>query len=425
MQFASINLESVAALKRGESAEPVLNLLGVTLEPPKQKWFKFAPPDALALMLTYACNMDCRYCCQGEISDISENKMSEAVAYRAVDWLIRNSEDSETVDIGFFGGEPLLQFELMQKIAVYADQQAAASGKQVRYTIMTNGLLLTDPIIDFLAERQVDVSVSFDGPATVQNRNRPLKGGGHSYRVIAGKIRKLLARCPDASLRSTLYAGTDLDGVLQTARQMGFRKCRIEKVSSSLLPEGKRNDEALSSEQLADYLRLQGERFLAAVKERDLDELRRIAVDGTFMEGIRQMFWSPKAGEPVRRRWFSCGVGRQLLAVAANGDLYPCPRFLALPEYRMGSVHEDGIQGELHQKSLLIHNEDCQSCWARYYCGGGCIVEHMGSTGSIFKANPDTCRLRLARIETSIRVIAECSDADRAFLQDTGVVSGG
>lgn len=424
LRFAGIAPEAAEAVRRGGPAEPVLNRLGVPLEPPGQKGFRFAPPDTLVLMLTYACNMACRYCCQGEIPAARENQMSQAVAYRAVDWLMRNSADAETVNIGFFGGEPLLRFPLMQEIAAYADRRASAAGKRVRYGIMTNGLLLTEPVIDFLAANQVQVTVSFDGPAAVQNRNRPLKGGGRSFRLIAGRIRKLLARCPDATLRSTLYAGTDPDLVLQTARRLGFRQCRMEKVSSSLLAEGKKNDEAASSGQMAAHLRRQGERFLAAARERDAAALQRIAVDGAFMEGVRQMFQLARAGAPVRRRWFSCGAGRQLLAVAANGDLYPCPRFLALPEYRLGSVAEDGFRGELHHKSLLIHSEDCRSCWARYYCGGGCVVEHLGRTGSIFRANPDTCRLRRARIETGIRVVAECSDDDRAFLHEIGVLPG-
>ena len=424
MRFARIDPETAAAVKRGGPVEPVLTLLGVPLETPGQKRFLFAPPDTLVFMLTYACNMACRYCCQGEIPDIRENQMSEAVAYRSVDWLIRNAGTAKTVHIGFLGGEPLLQFSLMQKIAAYAERQAAAAGKGVRYGIMTNGLLLTGPVIDFLAERQVQVTVSFDGPAAVQDRNRPLKGGGGSFHVIAGRIRKLLVRCPDATLRPTLYAGADLDEVLQTARQLGFRQCRMEKVSSSLMPEGIKNDEAASSGQLAAHLRRQGERFLTAVRDRDAAGLGRIAVDGAFMEGVRQMFSVARADTPVRRRWFSCGTGRQMLAVAVNGDLYPCPRFLALPEYRLGSVAEDGFRGELHQKSLLLHSEDCRFCWARYYCGGACIVEHLGRTGSIFRVNPDTCRLRRARIETGIRVIAECSEEDREFLQETGVLPG-
>ncbi len=400
LRFARIEPEAAGAARRGGPADPVLNRLGVPLDPPGQKRFRFAPPDTLVLMLTYACNMACRYCCQGEIPDVRENHMSRAVAYRAVDWLMRNSEDAETVNIGFFGGEPLIRFSLMKKIAAYAGRRAKAAGKRVRYGIMTNGLLLTDQVIDFLAGKHVQVTVSFDGPAAVQNRNRPLKGGGRSFRLIAGRIRRLLARCPDALLRSTLYAGTDPDQVIQTARRLGFRQCRIEKVSSSLLAEGKKNDEAASSGQMAAHLRRQGERFLAAVRERDAAGLQRIAVDSAFMEGVRQMFQLARAGAPVRRRWFSCGAGRQLLAVAANGGLYPCPRFLALPEYRLGSVYEDGFRGELHRKSLIIHSEDCRLCWARYYCGGGCVVEHLGRTGSIFLANPDTCRLRRARIET-------------------------
>lgn len=420
LKFAAIEKSMAEKLKSGEPAELALNLLSVPAEHPKQPRFLFAPPDSLVLMLTYACNMNCCYCCQGEIPNTSENKMSEDMAFKSVDWLIRNSKDSETVSIGFFGGEPLLQFELMKRIAAYTEKQTALSGKKVCYGIMTNGLLLDGEVIDFFAEHKVDVSVSFDGPADIQNRNRPLKGGGDSYEVIAGKIHMLLERCPDAMLRATLYVDTDIDSVLRTAYEMGFRHCRIEKVSSSLLDDGKKNDENLSSSQMIEHLFRQGERFLEACKTRNRDALLRIAVDSTFIEAVRQALEIAQSGG--RRRWFSCGTGRQMLAVSVDGKLYPCPRFLALSEYCVGTLNENGFHGELHQKSLLLHNEDCRSCWARFFCGGACVVEHLGATGSIFRANPDTCRLRKARIETGIHVAAECTREDTEFLKEAGVI---
>jgi uncharacterized protein len=381
------------------------------------------PPHTMVLMLTYACNMACRYCCQGLIPDVCETEMPEAVAYRAVDWLVEHSGETRNLGLGLFGGEPLMKLPLIRKVVAYAETRAAAAGKRVRFGTMTNGLLFDRATIEFLAAKSVEITVSFDGPREIQDANRPLKNGAASYDVIAPRLRALLEQCPAAVMRPTLSASADIDAVLAEAAALGFRGCRIGKVSSSMLPGGMRNDEAAATDAFVAHLERQASRLLGAVRERDAMALAAVAIDRVFVEAVRQVARANSDFSPPRRRWFSCGSGRQFLTVSVSGDIYPCPRFLARPEHRIGSIWESELHNGEHRRSLLLHGRDCPQCWARYYCGGGCVVEHLAGTGSMFEANQETCRWRRAKFELAISVVANLDQADLAFLHSLGICS--
>ncbi len=211
MRFAKVGARTAEALRRGSvDVDEIESKIGSPRWPSERKepeW-KFAPPDKIVLMLTYACNMACRYCCQGEIPDVRETEMPEAVARRAVDWVIEQSGSAPTIGIGWFGGEPLMKFGIIR----------------------------------------------------------------------------------------------------------------------------------------------------------------------------------------------------------------------ARPEHKIGSIYEPTLHNEIHKKSLLFNADECPRCWARFYCGGGCIVEHMGATGSIFKANPETCRWRKGKFEQAIRVVASLEEDGLRFLGEQGLI---
>lgn len=425
MRFAKVGARTTEALRRGRvDVGEIESKIGSPRWPSERKepeW-KIAPPDKLVLMLTYACNMACRYCCQGEIPDVRETEMPEEVARRAVDWLVEQSGGAPEIGIGWFGGEPLMKFGMIRKVAAYAEEKAAAAGKRVRFGTMTNALPLTEEVIEFIAGKRVETTVSFDGPREVQDANRPLKNGAPSYDIIAPRLRVLTKRYPYAEMRPTLFPGTDIDAVLAAARELGFRQCRIEKVSSSMTPGGMKNDEAAATDDFLAHLERQAGRLIDAVRARDATRLAQIAVDTVLVEAVRQAAEANSDFLPGRRRWFSCGTGRQFLTVAINGDIYPCPRFLARPEHKIGSIYETTLHNEIHKKSLLFHADECPRCWARFYCGGGCIVDHMGATGSIFKVNPDACRWRKGKFEQAIRVVASLEKDDLRFLGEHGLI---
>ncbi len=419
MRFAKVDAGTAERLRAGRApVEDIESLIGAPRDPfeGKAPVWRFAPPDKMVLMLTYACNMACRYCCQGEIPDMRETEMPEDVARRAVDWLIEHSGDMTEIGIGFFGGEPLMKFAMIKKVAAYAEERAAAAGKRARFGTMTNGLGLTEEAIEFIAAWQFEMTVSFDGPREVQDANRPLKSGAPTYDIIAPRLKALTKRYPSAEMRPTLFPGADIDAVLAAARELGFRRCWIEKVSSSLMPGGMKNDEAAATDAFLAHVERQAGRLIQAARARDAGRLRRIAIDRVFLEAVRQAASSNHPFVPGRRRNFSCGTGRQFLTTSINGDIYPCPRFLARPEHKIGSVFEPVLRNEIHKKSMLLHADGCPHCWARFYCGGACIVEHMGATGSIFKVNPDACRWRKGKFEQAIRVIASLDEDDLRFL---------
>jgi uncharacterized protein len=425
MRFAKVDSRTAEALRMGRvDGDEIESRIGAPRPPSERKepeW-RIAPPDKLVLMLTYACNMRCRYCCQGEIPDVRETEMPEEVARRAVDWLVEQSGNTPVIGIGWFGGEPLVKFGMIRRIAAYAEEKAAAAGKRVWFGTMSNALLLTQEVIEFMASKRVDITVSFDGPRQVQDANRPLKNGAPSYDVIAPRLRALMKRYTRAEMRATLFPGTDIDAVLAAAIELGFRRCRIEKVSSSMTPGGMKNDEAASTDDFLGHLERQAGRLIDAVRARDATRLAQIAVDTGLVEAVRQAAAADNDLLPGRRRYFSCGTGRQFLTVAVNGDIYPCPRFLARPEHQIGSIYQSELHNEIHKKSLIFNADECPRCWARFYCGGGCIVENMGASGSIFKVNPENCRWRKGKFEQAIRVMASLDEDDRRFLGEQGVV---
>jgi uncharacterized protein len=425
MRFAKVDANTAETLRGGRvDVEEIQAMIGPAPAPAegKEPEWRIAPPDKLVLMLTYACNMACRYCCQGEIPDVRETQMPEAVARRAVDWLIEQSGNAPTIGIGWFGGEPLMKFGTIRKVAAYAEEKVAAAGKRLWFATMTNALPLTEEVIEFIADKRVETTVSFDGPHEVQDANRPLKNGAPSYNIIAPRLRALTKRYPYAEMRATLFPGTDVAAVLAAALELGFRRCRIEKVSSSMTPGGMKNDEAAATDDFLAHLARQAGRLIDAVRARDPIALAEVAVNTVLLEAVRQAAEAISDLLPGRRRWFSCGTGRQFLACAVNGDIYPCPRFLARPEHKIGSIYDTTLHNEIHKKSLLFNADECPRCWARFYCGGGCIVEHMGATGSIFKVNPETCRWRKGKFEQAIRVIASLNEDDRSFLAESGLI---
>lgn len=380
--------------------------------------FRFSPPQTMVLMLTYSCNMACRYCCQGEIPDLKETEMPEEIAFKAVDWLAEHSGEHKKLDTGFFGGEPFIKIPLMKKIIAYCDEKEKVCGKKFHFGGMTNGLLLTDEMIDLIVKRKMDFTISFDGPPSIQNYNRPLKDGSPSYDVIVPKIKKLLLFMPEITVRPTIDASNDIDEVFNGIDELGFIKCRIEKVSSSLLTEKEKHEEFIVSGAFINHFKKQAGLLINSVKNRDNNCMKKIRLDDIFCEELRQVYRANNCSLFTPRRYFSCSVGRGMVTCAINGDLYPCPRFLALPEYKIGSVFDGPLQNDIFKKSHVLESEDCKGCWAKYYCGGACVVEHAGATGDIFKTNPDTCRLRKAKIEQAVRVMANMDRDDCKYLME-------
>ena len=193
------------------------------------------PVTGIDLFLAQECNMRCVYCYGVGGEYAGGGLMSEETAFRAVDWLIVNSRNALKVGIGFFGGEPLLNFPVMKKVVSYARTKAAEKCKQINFNIITNGSLLTDEIISFLEDEKIEILISFDGPPEYQNRQRPFKDGSGSYDRVHANIQKLRAVFPNLKGRATVYGDADPFRIKEGLEQAGFTHCALIKASPAIL----------------------------------------------------------------------------------------------------------------------------------------------------------------------------------------------
>ncbi len=381
-----------------------------------------------AFFVTQDCNMRCTYCYGDGGAYGGSGPMSEETALRAVDWLIGQAGDAKYIGISFFGGEPLLNLALIEKVVPYARAKVGAS-RELEFSMTSNLSLLNDCILDFVVANKIKVLASFDGPRHIQNRNRPLKNGQDSYDAVAPKVRKLLAALPDTSGRSTLVAGDDPSEVARELQALGFRQIHIEAALGCLI-SGSRpaaaggGTELGPHEALIDLHRDTASRFRQAVARRDADEVRALSCLRNVETNFR---WFVDGNDLLqaltnRRRYFFCGRAMTMVAIAANGDIYPCHRFVGAPGFRMGNVHTGEFCRDEFLCSPLVENPECASCWALYLCGGNCQHDNAAATGDPLRPDPHACKDRRARIECAIHAADCLGDEDRRWLAELGVI---
>jgi len=379
-----------------------------------------APPTRpvvnLALFLTQTCNMRCVYC-YGEGGEYGgRGVMSEETALAAVDWLLASSCEEKTVHVSFFGGEPLLNFPLLQRVVAYAREQAALCGKEVTFGTTTNATLLIDEIIAYLAEEKIDPLVSFDGPPEIQDRQRPFRNGHGSHARVHGNVQKLRAALPKLTGRATVCAGSDPFAVRRAMEEAGFTTCHLTAASPVVLhqadaadadpeaAEGRRQ----AAQQMLAYRRAEVAELFTAVRERRLDAQAAPAA--------LALLAALAAG---RKRHAGCGLGRGVRAVAVNGDVYPCHRFVGLEDMRFGHL-SDYRAGEINDyHGAVVENlPACRSCWARYFCGGGCFYDNLARSGDMHRPDPDVCREMQTVCEDVICAWCAMSDEDKAYVRE-------
>lgn len=370
------------------------------------------PVVNMALFLTQTCNMRCVYC-YGKGGEYGERgMMSRETATAAVDWLLANSLDAKKVYIGFFGGEPLMNFPLIPWVVAYAKEQAKARDKEVKFNMTTNGSLLSNKIITYIKQEKIDTLVSFDGPAAIQDRQRPFKNGRGSYNRVYANVRKLRREFPRLAARATVYGDSDPFAIRRGMEDAGFTECHLSAASPVVLAGGHAGDSGAAREEAAErmlaYRRQEAARLFSAIAERRLDietpqlELLHLAglVDG-------------------RKRHTGCGVGRGLHAVAVNGDVYPCHRFVGLKEVRLGHIRDYRVNGLNDYHRAVVENLPlCRTCWARYFCGGGCFYHNMAHTGDMHRPDSLLCHETKAACEDLIHGWSVLSEEDKGYVRD-------
>ena len=359
---------------------------------------------ALCLHIAHDCNLACRYCFaeEGEYHG-RRALMSYEVGKKALDFLIANSGARRNLEVDFFGGEPLMNWEVVKQLVEYGRSQEELHNKKFRFTLTTNGVLLNDEIMEFSNREMSNVVLSLDGRQDVNDRMRPFRNGRGSYDLIVPKFQKFAKERGDRDyfVRGT-FTRNNLDfadDVLHFA-DLGFEKMSVEPVVAS--PE---EPYAIREEDLPqimeEYDRL-AEEYIKRHKE------GRGFTFFNFMLDLNQ-------GPCVAKRLSGCGSGTEYLAVTPWGDLYPCHQFVGNEEFLLGNVDEGVTKTEICNEFKLCNvyaKDKCRDCFARFYCSGGCAANSFNFHGSITDAYDIGCEMQKKRIECAIMIKAALAEEE-------------
>lgn len=346
------------------------------------------PPRALTLELTKGCNLRCGYCYYAAREDAYDpaTTMSPAVAERSIELLLTEGPADQPVHLHLFGGEPLLNFKLVEHVVTYGERRAREESRTITFELTTNGTRFSDRIIEFLNEHSIQVGVSFDGPPQVQDESRPaLKGS--SYALAEAGIRKFLASRQGTELMVKTHCSVvvtrrelDLVAIVEHLEGMGFESV-ILTPATDLSGQSHGLTESDLPAILAAYDAL-AERY----------ERRRRDGQPTSVLWYDNLMDRLLSGQ---RKTRFCGGGVDYLGVSSDGSMSLCYRFYQDEDFGMGDVF-DGIDRTVTKKledEGLENRLTCGTCWARYFCGGGCHHENLIATGSLGEPNPITCEI--------------------------------
>ncbi len=365
-------------------------------------WGSFTVVKALCLHIAHDCNLACRYCFaeEGEYHG-RRAVMSYEVGKAALDFLIKNSGNRRNLEVDFFGGEPLMNFEVVKKLVAYGREQEKIHNKNFRFTLTTNGVLLNDEIMEFANQEMANVVLSIDGRKEVNDRMRPFRKGAGSYDLIVPKFQKFAeSRNQEKYYVRGTFTHNNLDfseDVLHLA-DLGFRQISVEPVVAEPTESYALQEEDLPR-LFEEYDRLAQE-LIRRQKENRGFHFFHFMID---LEG----------GPCVAKRLSGCGSGTEYLAVTPWGDLYPCHQFVGNEEFLMGNVTE-GVKNLQLQKEFKSCNvyakEKCRNCFAKFYCSGGCAANSWNFHGSITDAYDIGCELQKKRIECAIMIKAALAE---------------
>lgn len=359
---------------------------------------------ALCLHIAHDCNLACRYCFaeEGEYHG-RRALMSFEVGKKALDFLIENSGSRRNLEVDFFGGEPLMNWEVVKQLVAYGRSREKECDKNFRFTLTTNGMLLNDEVMEFCNKEMGNVVLSLDGRREVNDRMRPTRNGkGSSYDIIVPKFQKFAeSRNQDKYYVRGTFTRHNLDfskDVLHFA-DLGFKQMSMEPVVASPDEPYAIREEDLP-QILEEYDRLAVE-FIKRKKEgRGFNFFH-------FMIDLEQ-------GPCVAKRLSGCGSGTEYLAVTPWGDFYPCHQFVGEEGFLLGNV-DAGITNTALRDEFKLCNvyakEKCRSCFARFYCSGGCSANSYKFHGRITDAYDIGCEMQKKRIECAIMIKAALADA--------------
>ena len=357
---------------------------------------------AMCLHIAHDCNLACKYCFAGEGEYCGDRSlMSFEVGKQAFDFLIANSGTRKNLEVDFFGGEPLMNFEVVKQLVAYAREQEKIHNKNFRFTLTTNGVLLDEEVMDFANKEMYNVVLSLDGRKETNDRMRVSRNGKGSYDLIVPKFKEMVKRRGDKEyyIRGTYtHYNTDFTKDILHMADLGFTKLAMEPVVAS--PDA---PYALKEEDLP-VLFDQYEKLAAEMVRREKN-----GKGFTFFHYMIDL----EGGPCIAKRIAGCGVGTEYVAVTPWGDLYPCHQFVGDENYLLGNVF-DGITNEEVRSRFKMCNiytrPQCNDCFARLYCSGGCSANSYHATGKIEGIYELGCELHRKRVECAIMMKVALSE---------------
>jgi uncharacterized protein len=357
---------------------------------------------ALCLHIAHDCNLACRYCFaeEGEYKG-RRALMSYEVGKQALDFLIENSENRHNLEVDFFGGEPLMNFDVVKKLVTYGREQEKIYNKNFRFTLTTNGVLLNDDIMEFVNKEMSNVVLSIDGRKETHDYMRPFRNKKGSYDLILPKFKKLAKsrEQKDYYVRGTFtHNNLDFSNDVLHLADLGFEQISVEPVVS--LPE---EPYAIMQEDV---------QIICEEYDKLAKEMIKREKEGKGFNFFHFMI-DLSGGPCVSKRLSGCGSGTDYLAVTPWGDLYPCHQFVGYEEFTMGNVFEGVKKTEIRDvfKSCNVYaKEKCRECFARFYCSGGCAANSYNLHGSIYDVYDIGCQLQRKRVECAIMIKAAMAE---------------
>ena len=351
---------------------------------------------ALCLHIAHDCNMCCKYCFAGEGEYSGDRSlMSFEVGKRALDFLIEQSGSRKNLEVDFFGGEPLLNFDVVKQLVAYARSIEKEKGKNFRFTLTTNGVLLDDEVMEWANKECYNVVLSLDGRKETNDRMRRTRNDKGTYDLILPKFQKMAKERNQQGyyIRGTYtHYNTDFANDILHLADMGFEQLAMEPVVTD-----PKTDYAL---QESDIPKLKDQYDLLA---KEMCKRNREGKGFTFFHYMIDL----EGGPCIYKRISGCGVGTDYMAVTPWGDLYPCHQFVGDEKFLLGNVF-DGVKNTDIVNEFKLCNvysrEACQDCFAKLYCSGGCSANAYHTTGKITGTCDMSCELHRKRVENAIMI---------------------
>ncbi len=357
---------------------------------------------ALCLHVAHDCNLKCQYCFaeEGEYHG-RRALMSYETGRKALDFLVANSGNRVNLEVDFFGGEPLMNWQVVKDLVAYGRSLEETFHKKFRFTLTTNGVLLNEEVMEFVNKEMSNVVLSIDGRKEVNDRMRPHRGGQGSYEEIVPKFQKLAESRKQMNyyVRGTFTRNNlDFSKDVEHLADLGFEQISVEPVVAEPSDDYALREEDLET-LLAEYDRLAVE----------LLERRKAGKPVNFFHFMIDL----EGGPCVAKRLSGCGSGTEYLAVTPWGDLYPCHQFVGKEEFLMGNVEGGITRTDIRDefKTCNVYaKEKCRDCFAKFYCSGGCAANSYNFHKNINDAYDLGCELQRKRIECAIMIKAALAE---------------